>query len=161
MISIKSHSGIFTLETTQQLPISALAAWDFFSSHMNLAKITPPNMGFDVTSNNSEKIYAGQIITYKIEVLPHVRMNWVTEITHVNKPFYFVDEQRFGPYAMWHHEHFFEENTEGVLMTDRVSYKIPFGPLGQLMTSGMIKKQLLKIFTFRNKTLEAMFPASK
>lgn len=108
MTEIKSHSGIHTLTTEQILPLGLEEAWDFFSSPKNLAKITPPEMGFNITSTVDYKAYSGQIITYKVNVLPFIKMNWVTEITHMIDKKYFIDEQRYGPYSMWHHEHFFE-----------------------------------------------------
>jgi ligand-binding SRPBCC domain-containing protein len=158
MIEIRRHSGIYTLEAKQQLPISLAEAWDFFSSPKNLQKITPEHMGFRITSGAVNKAYAGQIITYKVAPLPGLTMNWVTEITHVEEGKRFVDEQRFGPYSMWHHEHLFEAADGGVLMTDKVSYKIPLGILGHIAQGLMVKRQLLGIFRYRNEVLEKLFP---
>ncbi len=154
MISITEHSGIYTLECRQLIQWPIEKAWDFFSSPLNLAKITPAKMGFTVTSKNLDKIYPGQIISYQVGILPLIKTNWVTEITYVNSPNYFVDEQRIGPYSLWHHEHLFEETEKGLLMTDRVSYQIPFGRIGSFLTGRMIKKQLLEIFNYRIKILE-------
>ncbi len=155
MITIKRHSGIYTLTSQQQLPINMDKAWEFFSAPDNLAKMTLGNMSFMVTSGQIDSMYEGQIISYRIGILSGIKTNWVTEITHVKEHKYFVDEQRFGPYKMWHHEHFFEVNELGVLMTDKVSYKIPFGIFGRLANSIFIKKELLNIFTFRfNKMIE-------
>ena len=153
MISIKEHSGIYTLECKQLIQWPIEKAWEFFSSPLNLKKITPAKMGFEVTSDNLAKIYPGQIISYQVGILPFVKTNWVTEITHVQEPNYFVDEQRIGPYSMWHHEHIFEETTDGLLMTDRVSYQIPFGILGKLLTGTMIKNQIIEIFEHRTNVL--------
>ena len=158
MIKFSSHSGIYTLESEQTLPISLAEAWRFFSSPANLAKITPDHMGFSITSPESKKAYPGQIITYNVGVLPLIRMNWVTEITQVEEGQYFIDEQRFGPYSMWHHEHHFIETEHGVLMYDKVSYKLPLGPLGHLAHSIFVKRQLKQIFEYRFKILEDMFP---
>ncbi len=152
MITIDSHSGIYVLQTEQVLSISMDRAWDFFSAPRNLAKITPRYMGFHITSNVSDKMFHGQIITYRIGLIPGVKTNWVTEITHVREGTYFVDEQRFGPYAMWHHEHWFRPHPEGVHMLDRVSYRLPFGCMGR-MTSPFIKSQLYKIFGYRRERL--------
>ncbi|MEO9482970.1 MAG: SRPBCC family protein [Ekhidna sp.] len=157
MIEIKKHSGIYTLTVMQQLPIGLSEAWDFFSSPENLAKITPEHMGFRITSEASAKMCAGQIITYKLSPVPGVKTNWVTEITHVDDGKFFVDEQRFGPYSMWHHEHHFVENEKGVLMTDKVSYKIPFGFLGHLAQFMFVEKQLKGIFEYRVEALKRMF----
>ncbi|MFK7900028.1 MAG: hypothetical protein AB8B61_04650 [Cyclobacteriaceae bacterium] len=157
MIQFKKYAGIYTLEVMHQLPISLEEAWNFFSSPENLAQITPPYMGFQITSPHQPKMYAGQIIGYRVNVLPGIKMNWVTEITHVKAKHYFVDNQRFGPYSMWHHEHFFEENDQGVLMRDKVSYKIPFGILGHLAQPILVKGQLKKIFQYRFDTLNKLF----
>jgi ligand-binding SRPBCC domain-containing protein len=159
MISFKSHSGIHTLYSEQEIPISLKNTWDYFSSPKNLAEITPPEMGFVITSQNEEKAYEGQIISYNVGILPGIRISWVTEITKVKDQHYFVDEQRFGPYSMWHHEHFFEALPNGnTLMKDKISYKIPLGFLGQIMNSILIKKQLNQIFSYRTEKLKTTFP---
>jgi ligand-binding SRPBCC domain-containing protein len=157
MITITAHSGIYTLDAEQTLPITMNEAWTFLSTPANLAKITPSHMGFVITSNDVAAMYPGQIITYNIGILPGIVTGWVTEITHVEPGRYFVDEQRFGPYAMWHHEHWIEPLEGGVRMKDRVSYKLPLGPLGHL-AQPFIKRQLTEIFSFRKSALEKLFP---
>lgn len=158
MLTFKKHSGIYTLETKQELNIPLVKAWDYFSSPENLANITPKEMGFNITSKVDKKAYTGQIITYKVGILPFIKSNWVTEITAVKDKAFFIDEQRFGPYDMWHHEHWFEELPNGnTLMKDKISYKIPFGILGHLAQALFIKSQLKKIFTYRYTTLETLF----
>ncbi len=161
MIQFKRHSGIYTLRVVQELPISLEEAWDFFSSPRNLEKITPEHMGFIITSDLPDKMHTGQIITYKVAPIPGVRTNWVTEITHIQDKKFFVDEQRFGPYRMWHHEHHFSANDGGVIMVDKVSYKIPFGVLGHLANSIFVRRQLKGIFEYRQKVLNKRFPNSK
>lgn len=157
-INFSKHSGIYTLTTEQLLHVPIEKAWDFFSSPSNLQKITPSHMGFTITSAVDKKAYAGQIITYKIGLLPGVKSSWVTEITQVKDNQFFIDEQRFGPYSMWHHEHWFESTTDGkTLMKDKISYKIPLGPLGHLAQVIFIKKQLASIFSYRYATLEKLF----
>ncbi len=157
MIKFKARSGIYSLEVEQFLKLSLAEAWEFFSSPGNLSKITPEQMGFRITSGSPGKMFPGQIITYKVSPFPGIRTNWVTEITHVSEGHYFVDEQRFGPYRMWHHEHHFEEQNGGVLMTDRVSYKLPFGFLGRLAHFLFVKRQLKQIFEFRERYLHNIF----
>jgi ligand-binding SRPBCC domain-containing protein len=157
MIKITSHSGIYKLEVSQFIKISLKEAWDFFSSPVNLAKITPPHMGFIITSGKPSKMYPGQIITYKVSPVAGIKTNWVTEITHVSEQSFFVDEQRFGPYRMWHHEHHFEVHGEGVLMTDRVSYKLPLGFLGRIAHFLFVRKQLEHIFNYREQCLDSLF----
>lgn len=157
MISFRQHSGVYTLEVSQFLKIDMNEAWKFFSSPENLAAITPPGMGFVITSGQPEKMFPGQIITYKVSPFPGFVTNWVTEITHVLAGSYFVDEQRFGPYQMWHHIHRFEEKQSGVLMTDQVSYKLPFGFIGRIAHGLFVKAQLKRIFEFREQKLDELF----
>jgi ligand-binding SRPBCC domain-containing protein len=158
MIRFKKHSGIYTLSAEQVVDISLAKAWDYFSSPKNLSKITPPEMSFDITSEVDKKVYKGQIITYKVSPLPFIKTNWVTEITNVENHSFFIDEQRFGPYQMWHHEHWFEELENGkTLIKDKISYKIPFGFLGHIAQVLFVKKQLQSIFEFRFKSLEKIF----
>lgn len=101
---------VYTLTKKQFLPISIDQAWDFFSSLVNLKKITPEYMGFKITSDLGDgKMYSGQIISYIVTPVLGIPMSWTTEITHVLDKKYFVDEQRFGPYSFWHHQHWFKE----------------------------------------------------
>jgi len=150
--------GFYQLHTTQKIPATIEQVWDFISSPANLKKITPEYMGFDITSKlMAEKMYPGMIISYKVSPLFKIKMTWVTEITHVKEKQYFVDEQRIGPYKIWHHEHKIEEIKGGVLMTDIVSYQTPFGIFGSLANSLLIKKQLKEIFEYRTKAVEREF----
>lgn len=149
---------IYQLKTTQKLPISLNNAWDFFSNPENLSKITPDWLNFEITSDLSGKMYAGLIITYKVRPMLNIPQTWVTEITHVNEPNYFVDEQRFGPYKMWHHEHIFEEIPDGgVEMTDIVSYALPFGFLGRIANALFVRRKIESIFKYREIVLSKMF----
>ena len=126
-------SGIHQLKAIQELSISKEKAWSFLINPKNLALITPPKMDFTITTPyTGDEIYAGQIISYKVSPFPFTRSNWVTEITKVKEGYYFIDEQRFGPYKMWHHEHIIEETDSGVIMTDIISYKLPFGFIGRM-----------------------------
>jgi ligand-binding SRPBCC domain-containing protein len=158
MIEFKKHSGIYILKTVQTLNVPLRKAWEFFSAPENLQKITPDHMEFIITSEVNKKAYAGQIITYKVGILPGIKQNWVTEIIQVKDYHFFIDEQRFGPYKMWHHEHWFEDVQNGkTLMSDKISYKIPFGFLGSIAQKLFIKKQLKSIFEHRYLTLEKLF----
>jgi ligand-binding SRPBCC domain-containing protein len=151
---------VYTIYREQFLPITLEEAWSFFSSPDNLRKITPPHMGFNILSiSGGGRMYAGQIIRYKVKVLPMMAMHWVTEITHVREPFFFVDEQRVGPYALWHHQHHFEEVPGGVMIIDEVHYAIPFGMLGRLANRLFVQREVNSIFDYRHKTLEGMFSA--
>ena len=149
----------YMLKAEQAIPISLEEAWDFFSSPLNLEKITPSEMNFVVTSGNSNetKMYPGMIITYKIAPVFGIRMNWMTEITHVMESKYFVDEQRFGPYVLWHHEHHFKTINGGVLMTDILNYAIPYGIIGRLANTIFVRKQVNNIFSYREKAIKDLF----
>ncbi len=150
------------LKTVQRLPIDLKTAWDFFSSPENLKVITPQYMGFEVTSEYREKMmYPGMIITYKVTPLFNVAMNWATEITHVKEPYYFVDEQRFGPYKFWHHQHKFSEIEGGIEMYDILHYKVGFGFIGKAANSLLVKNKLKDIFDFRYMKLEEIFGKMK
>lgn len=150
--------GFYQLKTKQVIPASVDEAWDFISSPRNLKEITPPYMGFDIVSDGlPEKMYPGMIIAYKVRPLLGIPVTWVTEITHVVEKQMFVDVQRVGPYALWHHQHMIEPCEEGVLMTDIVSYRPPFGFLGSLANALMIRKKLSEIFHFRKQALEKRF----
>jgi ligand-binding SRPBCC domain-containing protein len=149
----------YALKFKQNIPISLDEAWAFFSSPLNLQKITPADMRFVVTSDYTAdtKMYAGMIITYKISPLAGIKLNWMTEITHVHDRQYFVDEQRFGPYALWHHQHHFKEIPGGVEMTDILHYAIPFGVLGRLTNKVYVGKKVKDIFDYRVKAVEELF----
>lgn len=164
-MKIIKRSGIYQLYTEQLIPKSLEEVWAFFSNPSNLDELTPKNMAFEVTSEPTTEMFAGQIITYKIEVFPNIKSPWVTEITHVKTPQeigntkgFFVDEQRFGPYAMWHHEHHFEKISENeTKMIDRVSYKLPLGFLGCLFAGKLVKSKVQKIFAYRFQKIEGKF----
>jgi ligand-binding SRPBCC domain-containing protein len=148
----------YQLIKTQKLPTTIHEIWDFISSPANLKEITPEHMGFLVTSNTGqEKMYPGMIISYKVSPLLGIKLNWVTEITHVRELEYFVDEQRIGPYSLWHHEHKIEPIEGGILMTDIVTYQPPMGILGALANTLFIKKQLQDIFDYRTMALDKKF----
>ena len=148
---------IYNLQSKQKLPISVNKAWDFLSSPINLKTITPEYMGFNILSGADRKMYPGQIIQYIVTPLFGIKTKWVTEITHVQKNKYFVDEQRFGPYALWHHKHFIRPIDGGVEMEDIIDYKIPFGLIGQLVHPIIIEPKLKEIFDYRHDKLIEIF----
>lgn len=149
----------YTVNFEQKLPITLQEAWDFFSSPLNLAKITPKSMAFIITSDFTAqtKMYQGMIITYKVAPLLGIKLDWMTEITHVKEGAYFIDEQRFGPFKIWHHEHHFKAIDGGVLMTDKLIYGMPFGIFGQIANAISVAKQTKEIFDFREKAVEELF----
>lgn len=148
---------VYTLHTKQNLPITLAEAWDFLSDPKNLKIITPEYMGFDILSGADRKMYPGQIIQYIVTPILGIPTKWVTEITHVVDQQYFVDEQRFGPYSLWHHKHFLKEIPGGVEMEDIVDYKVPFGILGQLVQPIIVAPKLKEIFDYRQKKLIELF----
>ncbi len=145
----------------QFLPVSIEQAWKFLSNLSNLALITPPSMGFETLSGDDRGIFPGQVIVYNIKPIFGIRMRWVTEITHVIQGRYFVDEQRFGPYAFWHHKHFLREVDGGVEMEDLIHYKLPMGILGRMFHGFLVKPKLDEIFDYRQKVLEETFKPHK
>jgi ligand-binding SRPBCC domain-containing protein len=151
----------FTLERTQILPTTLETAWKFFSNPANLVKITPPGMDFRITSPQQNDVYAGQIITYTLRPLLRVSVNWTTEITHVDRPNFFVDEQRFGPYRFWHHQHRFCEVKGGVEIHDLIHYLLLHDQLASLINSLFVAPRLRRIFDFRNAALLKIFPDKK
>ena len=154
----KHQMGIYQFHRQQEINQPVEIIWDFISSPGNLKKITPAYMGFDIMSNNlPDKMYEGMIISYKVSPLLGIKTNWVTEITHVKPGEYFVDEQRVGPYKLWHHQHFLQPISGGVIMSDIVSYQPPFGVLGSLANKLVIKKKLNQIFDFRTQALIDIF----
>lgn len=152
---------LYQLHSKQALPITKEKAWDFLSNPSNLKVITPEHMGFHILTGADREMFAGQLIQYKVSPFPGFTTKWVSEITHVKHGEYFVDEQRFGPYALWHHKHFIQEISGGVEMEDIIDYKIPFGILGQLAHPIIVKNQLKKIFNYREEKLKELFGEMK
>ncbi|MDC3259367.1 SRPBCC family protein [Flavobacteriaceae bacterium] len=148
---------IYRLETVQKLPISQKEAWDFLSDPKNLKRITPDYMGFEILSGAADEMYAGQIIQYLVTPVMNIPTKWVTEITHVDEGNYFVDEQRFGPYSLWHHKHFLKPIPNGVEMVDIIDYKIPLGILGQLVHPILVAPKLKEIFEYRKQALIELY----
>jgi ligand-binding SRPBCC domain-containing protein len=150
---------IYHFKFQQNLPIPLAEAWNFFSSPLNLSKITPAKMNFVITSDFAPdaQMYPGMLIAYKVSPLFGIQLNWVTEITNVKEHVYFIDEQRTGPYAMWHHEHHFKEIKGGVQMTDILTYAIPYGIIGRIANNILVEKEVKQIFAFREKEVNKLF----
>lgn len=148
---------VYKLETVQHIKANVEECWDFFSSPKNLQTITLDNMSFEIQDFDGKRMYPGQIITYTLKPLLGIKINWMTIITVSAENQYFVDEQRFGPYALWHHKHFFEPTETGTKMTDVVHYALPFGFLGRIMNSLVVKNKLKIIFEYRRNKIEELF----
>jgi ligand-binding SRPBCC domain-containing protein len=154
---MKGKNGAARITRHQHLNISITEAWDFFSTPVNLAEITPPWLDFRIVSEVPDKMHAGLILQYNVHPFLNVPISWVTEITHCNAPYFFVDEQRSGPYRLWHHQHHFKETADGVLMTDIVHYILPFEPFSSMLAGGLVRRKLSEIFSYRHAALDSKF----
>jgi len=143
---------------TQIIRATVDECWRFFSDPRNLARITPPKLGMKVIGECPAEMSAGLQIDLKVHPIPGIPVRWRTEITRVEPPHCFVDEQRMGPYREWRHEHHFraldETHTE---MRDVVCYALPFGWLGDLANPWFIAPQLRRIFDFREQVVREIF----
>ena len=148
---------LYQLHAKQCIKTDMNTAWEFLSDPKNLQRITPEAMGFNILAGADRKMFPGQVIHYTVSPFPGITTKWVTEITHVEDGKYFVDEQRFGPYALWHHKHFIKEIEGGVEMEDIIDYKVPLGLLGQLVQPYLVKPKLEEIFNYRMTKLEELF----
>lgn len=148
------------LHRVQLIPAPLDKVWSFFADPDNLPRITPPDMKFvTLSSSQGERIYPGQLIEYKLRPLPWFRTRWLTEITQVEEGHYFVDEQRRGPYRLWHHQHHFRKIEGGVEMTDLVHYMVPFGVFGDLANAFFVRRRLEEVFLYRRQVVESIFGA--
>ena len=152
---------IHYLHREQVIPAPMEAVWAYFCDPKNLNKITPSDMNFEIVQGGDAAMYEGQIIEYRVEFIRGVRSLWLTEIAHVREREYFVDDQRVGPYRFWYHEHIFEVVPNGTKMTDRVTYAIPFGILGDVVNTVWISRRLKNIFDFRKRKIAELFGETK
>jgi ligand-binding SRPBCC domain-containing protein len=155
---VRCKGVIHTLQREQTVFGDPAAVWDFFATPRNLDALTPPSLRFEILGDPPARMYAGQMIAYRIGILPGIATRWLTEITHVREGGCFVDEQRIGPYRLWHHEHHFAPAPGGVVMTDRITYDPGFGPVGVLLHAVWIRRQLEEIFDFRARRIAELFP---
>lgn len=150
--------AIHQLHRKQQLNTSLEEAWSFISSPANLKLITPDYMGFEIKSPHlPDEMYPGMMISYKVSPLLGIDMTWVTEITQVKNHQFFVDEQRVGPYKLWHHEHHIEPNDDGVMMTDLLTYQLHLGIMGDVMNRVLVRRKIDEIFDYRQRKLNQLF----
>lgn len=148
---------LFRLQRTQRLAITGEKAWWFFSDPANLTAITPPWLGLEVVSDLPGEMYPGMIVSYRVRPVAGVPVTWITEISQVRRPAYFVDEQRFGPYRFWHHQHHFQPCPGGTEVTDLVHYGLPLGPVGRFFQRSLVAARLADIFDFRREALARRF----
>lgn len=142
------------------LPIELDKAWQFFAKPKNLAAITPPEMRMELVENRELTMYEGMILRFKVSPLLGIKLNWFSEITRIEPRHYFIDSMIDGPFAKWHHQHFFEEVSDGTLARDIIHYKLPFGPLGKLANPLLVKKNVDQLFEFRTQKLNEIFKKS-
>jgi ligand-binding SRPBCC domain-containing protein len=149
---------VYVLQRVQRLAIGLHEAWDFFVAPGNLSRLTPPELQLEFESPQPSTVYAGLMLQYRVRVLPGIRMRWLSEITHVEPPHRFVDEQRLGPYRLWHHEHVLGEIPGGTEVRDLIHYVLPLGGLlGRLMHRLLVRRQLERIFDYRAAALAELF----
>lgn len=148
---------LYTLEDRTVLNTNIESAWDFFQNPHNLKLITPPELNLVVTSNTPNKVHAGIIITYLVRPLPFLSFNWITEITHLQAPTMFIDEQRFGPYKFWHHQHHLKEVGGKVENHDIVNYGITSLPGSDIINAILVRPKLNRIFQYRREKLAEIF----
>ena len=149
---------IHRLLSTQVIPRPLDEVWEFFSTPKNLNVLTPSEMSFEFTHGADEPMHLGQLIEYRVQILPLIKATWLTEITHLKDHSYFVDEQRIGPYQFWYHEHRFTEVDDGVEVEDIVHYALPLWWFGRLAHWLFVRRQLQQIFHFRRQVLDERFP---
>lgn len=153
---------VYTLQKQHLLPAPLEDVWDFFSNPANLSRLTPGHLNLKFTNELfGSDLYAGQLITYRIRPFAGIPVFWMTEITQVKAQQYFIDEQRMGPYAFWHHQHHFEAAEGGVRMTDIVHYKLPGAFLGAFLHRIWVKNQLEQIFRFRTEKMRQLWPGTQ
>ena len=149
------------IQTVQRLPIQLEEAWDFFTSPKNLRLITPHWLDFQLNQEPPEYMHPGTIISATIRPFPVYSTNWISEITHIRPPQFYITEQRFGPFKMWHHEHHFTAIDDGVEIEDIIMYGMHFGKIGSLFHNVFIRKKLHDAFSFRAQALEQRFGSLK
>ena len=152
---------VYKINTKIIVPTDIISCWDFFSNPFNLEKLTPGEVFLKIDLTESEPIYPGMLISYIVKPFRNLQFNWLTEITAVQKNRYFIDEQRFGPYKFWHHQHTFKPVRGGVEIADEVNYVLPFGILGRILHPIIVKTKLEEIFNYRNRQIEKIFNYGK
>lgn len=149
---------VYSVKYKQFIPSDLGTVWQFFSVPLNLSQITPTEMKFKVLhKTGGDQMYSGQLISYRVSPFPLLRLRWTTEIKAVTYQEYFIDDQKFGPFALWNHHHFFYKKENGVEMIDEVSYALPLGLLGRLANTLFVAKRVAAIFRFRKKAIENIF----
>ncbi len=153
---------IYKKEWKQTIPGSLDEIWNFFSRPENLDELTPKDMKFQILTDIKDRpMYEGMLIQYKVSPLLNIKMNWTTEITNIKDKSYFIDQQRFGPYQLWHHQHHFKEVKEGILMTDILHYAIGYSFIGNIANALFVSGRIQEIFDYRYQKVEELFANKK
>jgi ligand-binding SRPBCC domain-containing protein len=153
---------IHTINRTLTVHAPLAECWSFFSNPRNLARITPPNLGLHVPGDVPDEMHAGLMIEYRVRPLFGFQIVWLTEITHVDQPRYFVDEQRVGPYRIWHHEHrFYPVDSDRTEVLDTIHYVLPLSPISEIIHGVTVEPKLRQIFEYRERVIRELFGESR
>lgn len=144
------------LQRQQTVPRPIEEVFDFFKKPENLARLTPPSLGFHILTPSPIRMREGALIDYTVRPLGWP-MRWTSLITRYEEPYVFVDEQIRGPYAYWHHTHTFCKVADGTQITDEVLYALPGGPLAPLADAWIVRGQLRQIFDYRERAVRDIF----
>lgn len=155
MITFGREGNALTLTTEQVLPRSLEEVFSFFSNAGNLDALTPPWLHFEILTPQPIEMKVGALIDYRLR-LRGLPIRWQSEISDWSPPYQFVDEQRRGPYRLWHHTHTFAEVDGGTAVRDIVRYRVIGGAIADAL---FVRRDLLKIFGYRQETLDRLFPA--
>ena len=137
------------------MPRPAVEVFGFFADAVNLERITPPLLRFEVVTEPPIEMRAGTLIEYRLR-LHGIRIDWLTRIDEWEPGVRFVDTQLAGPYRLWHHTHSFEEADGGTMMRDVVRYALPLWPLGELAVP-LVRRDLARIFDYRREVVSRNF----
>lgn len=149
--------GEHTLVRRQRLELPIEQAFEFYAQARNLEAITPPWLGFRVTTPGEIEMREGALIEYRL-ALHRIPVRWRTRIEEWQPPVRFIDAQLRGPYALWVHTHTFEaDGPDAVVIGDHVRYALPFGPLGALAHAAFVRRDLERIFDYRAQAVAAQF----
>jgi ligand-binding SRPBCC domain-containing protein len=145
-------------EQRQRLPVPPEEAFEFFGEARNLEAVTPGWMRFQIVSLEASQLEEGALIGYRLRVRG-IPVRWTTRIVRWEPGRCFVDEQVRGPYRLWEHTHWFEPDGQGgTMMTDRIRYAMPFGPLGRLAHRLFVRRDLRRIFDYRRERIAELLP---
>lgn len=150
------HPRNRVFKTELWLPYTPAEIFPFFADAKNLEKITPAYLHFRILDQSDPQIKKGSLINYQLKIRGFP-CRWRTLIEEWEPNRRFVDRQLRGPYSLWHHAHLFEEQGGGTLMTDKVTYRLPFGSLGDWFAGSWVDRDVQNIFDYREKVIREIF----